>query len=275
MKERRRCVDRAAVEVLAAVEVGDQLRQSDRVDLVDAARARVVADLRRVAGDREDVADTFCVRAEQHRLEAHHRPVARREMRDRLEPALALDRRRHHERAHAGARRRVVVDVDESDASGLPQCTRGLDQARAVRAQRRIELDGDDPFVLAQRAGEAGLALLLAERDDELPLVELERRARLTLFLDRGADRGDLCRRRPATAADHLRAEIACMRRELGEVLRRRVRIDDAAPGEAREADVRERGERLAVLAHPFERGQSGEQPGAVVRADRSDVEVG
>ena len=62
-----------------------QPREPDRVDLVDAARARVVADLGRVAGDREDVADALGVRAEQHRLEAEDRVVARRQVRDRLE----------------------------------------------------------------------------------------------------------------------------------------------------------------------------------------------
>ena len=44
-EERRRRVDRAAVEVLAPVQLRDELRQPDRVDLVDAARARVVAGL--------------------------------------------------------------------------------------------------------------------------------------------------------------------------------------------------------------------------------------
>ena len=65
------------------------------------------------------------------------------------------------------------------------------------------------------------------------------------------------------------------MRGELGEVLRRRVRVDDAAAREAREADVRQRGERAAVGLHLLERRERGEQPGAVVRADRGDVERG
>ena len=64
------------------------------------------------------------------------------------------------------------------------------------------------------------------------------------------------------------------MRGELGEVLGRRVREDDALAGEAREADVRERGERLAALAHPLDRAQRRLEAGAVVRADRGDVEL-
>ena len=54
----------------------------------------------------------------------------------------------------------------------------------------------------------------------------------------------------------------------------RRVRVDDAAAGEAREADVRQRCERPPVAAHLLERRERGEQAGAVVRADRGDVEL-
>ena len=64
------------------------------------------------------------------------------------------------------------------------------------------------------------------------------------------------------------------MRRELAEVLRRRVRVDDATARQARESDVRKRGERLPVLAHLLECRQRREQARAVVRADRRDVEL-
>ena len=52
-------------------------------------------------------------------------------------------------------------------------------------AERRIELNRDDPFVPAERARKSRLAVFLAERDDELALVELKRGARLALLLDR------------------------------------------------------------------------------------------
>ena len=64
------------------------------------------------------------------------------------------------------------------------------------------------------------------------------------------------------------------MRGELGEVLRRRVREDDALPGEARQPDVRQRGERLAALAHPLDRPERRLEPDSVVRADGGDVEL-
>ena len=108
---------------------------------------------------------------------------------------------------------------------------------------------------------------------DQLALLEVERRARLALLLDGRADRGDLHRRRPAAAADDPRAELAGVRGELGEVLGRRVRVDHAAAGKAREADVRQRRERLAAV-HLLERGERGEQAGAVVGAEGGDVEL-
>ena len=59
-------------------------------------RREVAAQARRhaveVAGHGEDVADALRVRAEEDRLEPEDGPVARRQVRDRLEPRRALDR---------------------------------------------------------------------------------------------------------------------------------------------------------------------------------------
>ncbi len=63
-KERGRRIDRATVEVLAAIQARHQLDKPDRVDLVDAVRARIVAGLRRIARHREDVAHSLRMRAE-------------------------------------------------------------------------------------------------------------------------------------------------------------------------------------------------------------------
>ena len=112
----------------------------------------------------------------------------------------------------------------------------------------------------------------LAEIDD-LPLANDEPRARAAILVDGVPDRGDLGRRRSAAAADDPRAELARVRSELGEVVRRRVREDHALAGEAREADVRERGQRFAALAHPLDGTKRRLEAGAVVRADRGDVE--
>ena len=65
------------------------------------------------------------------------------------------------------------------------------------------------------------------------------------------------------------------MRGELGEVLGCRMREDHALAGEAGEADVRQRRQRFAAVAHALDRPQGGLQADAVVRSDRGDVEVG
>ena len=196
-------------------------------------------------------------------------------MRNGLDPGLALDRGRHHQRVHACPCGGVVVDVDEADLARVLQRGRDLDQAPVGGAERRVELNRHDPLALAEGAREPGLQLLFAERDDQLALVQLERRAGLPLFVHRGLDRCDLGRGRPAAAADDLRAEVACVGGELAEVLRRGVGVDDAAAREAGEADVREGRERLAVPLHLVERVQGDEQAGAVVGAHRGHVEGG
>ena len=193
------------------------------------------------------------MRAEEDGLEAHHGVVAGREVRDRLDPGGPLEHRRDDHGVHPGPRARVVVDVDEAHLARFLQPLRQLDEPADIAAQGRIELDRDDPLALAQRLAETGLALLLAEGRGQLPLLEHERRARFPLVLHRGADGGDLDRRRAAAAADDLRAELACVGGKLAEVVRRGVREDDAAAGKACEADVGQRGKRQLPV-HLFER---------------------
>ena len=95
----------------------------------------------------------------------------------------------------------------------------------------------------------------------------------MALLLDRGADGGDLERRRPAATADQPRAEAACVRGELREVLRGRVRVDDSAAREAGEADVGEHRERGTARAHRLERREGGVEAGAVIGSDRGELE--
>ena len=149
----------------------------------------------------------------------------------------------------------------------------GLDERGVVRAERRVELDRDDELLLAQHPRELRLLRRRLRRIGELALADDERRGRRAILLDRGADRLDLRRRRAAAAADDPGAEPARLRRELGEVVRRRVREDDAVAGEAGEADVRERGEDEPVALHRGERVQRRRRAGAVVRAGGRDVE--
>ena len=263
-----------AVEVLAAVQPLDDLHEPDRLDVVDAAGARVVAFLRRVAGDREDVANAFGVRTEEERLQPRDRRVARGLVRDRLEPDRPLDRDRAHDPAHSRASARVVVDVDELGGARVLERLRDFEHPGVRAAERRVELHRDDPLALAEHPGERGLGRSLLDLDRRLALPEDEWSARLAGLVDRTADRGDLRGRGAAAAADDLRAEPARVRRELGEVLRRGVRVDHAAAGHAREADVRQSGERDAVAAHVLDRPERRLKAGAVVRAEGADPQL-
>ena len=119
----------------------------------------------------------------------------------------------------------------------------------------------------------ARLEQLLAEGRDELAFRELERRSRLLTAVDRRSDGCDLRRGRPATAADEAGAEVARMRGELGEVLGRRVRVDDATTREAGEPDVGQGRQRQIAVPHLLERGESREETASVVGSDRRDVE--
>ena len=63
------------------------------------------------------------------------------------------------------------------------------------------------------------------------------------------------------------------MRREVGEIVGRRMRVDDTAGRDRREADVRKRGERRLARPHRLERAQRGLEACAMVRTDRREVE--
>ena len=115
---------------------------------------------------------------------------------------------------------------------------------------------------------------LLAANDRQPPLVHEQRPGRRAVRVDRAADRRDLRRRRSAAASDHARAEIARLRSELREVLGCRVRVDDPRAGKAGETDVRERREHEPVAFHFGERRERRGGAGAVVRADRGEVEL-
>ena len=205
--------------------------------------------------------------AEQRRLQSHHARVPRRDVRDRLDPALPLDRDRGHQRVHAGARHRVVVDVEDVDLARGGERARDVEHALGVAATRRIELDRDDELVRTQHALELRLLRLDGPGDARLARAHDDRRAGLAVLDDRLANRGDLGRRRPAAAADQACAEAVGVRCEVGEVVGRRVRVDDPAGRDRRQADVRKRGERRARPA-PSPRARAA-PPGGRRRGSR------
>ncbi len=147
--------DRAAGRVLGEVEPGQHLDQPDRIDVPDPGPGRVVADPRRVAGQRDDVADAERVGAEQLRLEGHQVPVARRAVDEALEVEVVLDPERHGQGAHPDPGHRRVGDVDEVDA-GVAQEPGGLDRPLDPDAPRRVDLDRDDEAAGVEQLGQAG-----------------------------------------------------------------------------------------------------------------------
>ena len=213
------------------------------------------------------------MRTEELRLEAHDRRVTGRQVGNRLEPDRAFDLDRQHQRAHRPGGR-VVVDVDEIGLARSLQRPRHVEHPHVAASEWRIDLDGDDELALPEHASQLGLFLLLGQAHDHLVLREDERPGRRSVLGHRLGDGGDLRRGRAAAPADDSRAEAACVRGELGEVVRRRVWIDDPVAGHAREADVRHGRERETVAAHRVQRPERGLNPGAVVRADGGDVRL-
>ena len=80
--------DQVAGQVAAVVQVVHDPDQADRVHVVDRRRVGIVAELGRVAGDREDVAQAQRVGAEQVRLDAEQVPVAAGVVQDRVDADL-------------------------------------------------------------------------------------------------------------------------------------------------------------------------------------------
>ena len=128
-------------------------------------------------------------------------------------------------------------------------------RARRTRPTRPRRACARAASSLLLRADRGDLGRIAVERD--------ERDARLALLLDRRADRRDLRGAGAAAAADDPRAEVARLRGELGEVVGRRVRIDDAAAAAARQPDVRLRREREPVRRlRPSPRARRAPRPG-------------
>ena len=125
--------------------------ETGRVDVPDAGAGGVVADPRRVAGERQDVPDAQRVGAQQLRFEGHQVAVARREVDQAFQVQVVLDAEGHGHRAHAHAGHGAVADVDEVDA-GLLQQPRGLDGALDAHRARRVDLDADDEATLGELA---------------------------------------------------------------------------------------------------------------------------
>ena len=156
--ERRRLADRVAGAVEPLGHAGDRAHQLEDVDVVDVVDARVVAELRGVAGDREQVAQAGAPGAEQLRLQAHEAGVARGDVGDGLEAGRALHLGGQPQRVHAQPRQRVGVDVHGVHPPCGGHRPGGLDDAIGVGALGRVELDDVDELPRGQLRRQAWIA---------------------------------------------------------------------------------------------------------------------
>ena len=132
------------------------LAKAGRVDVAHLGRAALVgADLDRVAAQCEDGPHAQRPRSQQLRLQGHEVPVARGELKDRLEP-LVEQQRRTRDRRHLDRRRRVVGDVDGRHV--VPQRASRRPDGGRVGIARRTELGRDREPAGGQHATESGRA---------------------------------------------------------------------------------------------------------------------
>ncbi len=94
------------------IEPPHDVHQADRVDVEDCRRIGIVAQLRRIAGQAENVLEPDRRGAQQVRLNAEHIPIAARVVQDRLDARVLLNLNAQALRAHAGRRTRRVGHVD-------------------------------------------------------------------------------------------------------------------------------------------------------------------
>ena len=214
------------------------------------------------------------MRAEERRLEAGDGEVAGCQVRDRLDPGDALDRRGGHEAAHARARAWVVVHVDDVDVTRFLELACELEHRVRVAAARGVDLDRDCELARAQLALQRRLALGSGAGESgsgSRTTSGAPGRRRSSIAARIAAISVGVVPQQPPTIRAPSSFSVC---REVGEVARGRVREHDPAPGEARKPDVRHRRQRLSGAPHPLESAQSGLWARAVVRSDRGDVGV-
>src|SRR2546423_5816423 len=247
--------DRGAEPVVALVESGEDFDQADRVDVPDAGGGGVVADTRRIAGERDDVANAERVGADEFRLQRHQVFVARGEVDQGVDANLRLDHQRQRQRTHPYAGHRAVADVDRVRARCFDKLRAG-DALGGVQTARRIDLHANDEFVVAQILREWGRRQLVdrieVEGNGEGGFVGLDFGCGGFWFECR-PHRRDVCGCRAATTADVGNAEVRRLAREGGEVFGGR-EVEEAAFDPRRQAGVRLAGQGTAgLMAHGFE----------------------
>src|SRR5579859_1526415 len=105
--------------VVAIVHATQDADEADGVHIPDAGEIGVVAGVKRITGEGEDVVDAEGVRAEQVRLDRHQVAVASGEVDDRLQVKMVAQEAGKGEAAHTYAGHGAVGDVDKLDTQAL------------------------------------------------------------------------------------------------------------------------------------------------------------
>ena len=141
--------DGVGADVEAVVEAADNVDQADGVDVEDRGGVGIVAQLGRVAGEAEDVAQADGRGAQQVGLDGEQVAVAAGVVQNRLNAGVLLDLDAEALRAHAGRGARRIGHVDGMDAE-LGQDARAFDFLDAVDAAGRDDFDQGDEVALLQ-----------------------------------------------------------------------------------------------------------------------------
>src|SRR5688572_41251 len=115
-REPRWLTDGVAAGIEPAIELADEVGETDRVDIEYRRRIRVRTHLRRVAGDEEYVAESHRRRPEQIAKHAEEIAVAAAVVGDRLDADLLLDEKTCKQRSHATLGARSVRHVHRINA---------------------------------------------------------------------------------------------------------------------------------------------------------------
>ena len=199
-EERRRRVDRLAVEVFARVQPRHQLGEADRVDLVDAARAEVVADLRQVAVTASTLRTPRRARPaiDSRPMIVASRVVTCRTVSISQACSIAAETMIALMPARAPALSLMSTTSTRPDSRSSRETSRSASQF-ALLADRAWTETTHSP---SRNCARLRLLPVLGLDGDDLALDELGRRAQTALLLDGGGDGRDLVGVGTAAAAD-------------------------------------------------------------------------
>src|SRR5216683_4020953 len=271
-----RFADGVLADVEPVVQVVNDVHQADRVDIEYRRCVWIVAQLRRVSGEAENVLQPNRRRAQQITLNTQHIPVPAGVMQNRLDSHVLLDLHTQALRAHPCAGTRGVRHIDCIHSQPV-QHLRAINLLCAVDALGRDNLHHGDELVgrhhrpnlrpLGERRRiylARGLDCRLTRirtpqlHDLDAALHRFERPQR-TLHRPRVAGSG------PAAPADNACSRLDQLARKAGHVLRRG-EIDRPALHRPWNPCIRHRGQRLVGHGtHPFDHTQHGRRSRAAV----------